>query len=81
MTAEQQHYSDFIFSLNRDALIEETIHMIMLSAHDSAFGTEYHWKRRICHQEWILRDGNDDQYYEVLDEAVRRQLNNGDKDN
>jgi hypothetical protein len=70
MTAEQKQYSDFVCSLNRDALLEETMHMIMLAAADSDVSTEYHWKRRACRSEWLHRDGNDNRYALALAEAA-----------
>jgi len=70
MTAEQKQYSDFVWSLNRDALIEETIRILKLAAYDSDLSAEYRWKRHTCHMEWVRRDGNDDQYNDTLEETV-----------
>jgi len=73
-TGPRIQYSNWIRSLDRDALLTETINIILLAEDESGLETKLHWKRRACCTEWIRRDGDDTQYCLALGEAaVKRE--------
>jgi hypothetical protein len=80
MTDEQKIYSEWIGSLDRENLTDETIDMIVFAADDSDLSTEPKWKRDACRIEWIRRDGNDKQYNYAMGEAGLRIDENEDRD-
>ena len=70
ITGAHKKYSNWIRSLDRDALHTETINILMLAADESDLESELHWKRSACCMEWIRRDGDDTEYCRALDEAA-----------
>jgi hypothetical protein len=73
-TGPQIQYSNWIRSLERDALLTETMNIILLATDESGLEAKLLWKRRACCSEWIRRDGDDTQYCLAMGEAaVKRE--------
>jgi len=79
-TNKHKTYSDWLVSLDRENLLDETIDMIVFSANDSDLSIELKWKRDACRTEWVRRDDNDQQYIYAQEQAVLRMDENEDQD-
>ena len=81
MTAdEKKEYRDWIASLDRENLNDETIDQIVFAAEDADASTGSKWKRDACRDEWLRRDGDDTQFNDAMSEAGLRMDENEDRD-